>query len=500
MGVGPVGPKRGLRHMVGKPLGSSGASLGTTALGLMVITASALVGAETGLAQTFAAQLQSPAPITAAAPAAGVAAPVAAAPKAAATVKTIAASPPTLGGAKTAAAPEPAVRPDKTRTRFVIGLDKSTEFQISTLANPNRVVVDLPDVRIQLPPDVTANQGGLVKSFYGGLSAPGKAKVVITVDGPVVVESHKIESSKDGKTHRLVLELAAFDAKTHVKKAAASAPAGSVLAAPTFTLGAVGMAPPMPKQAVRPSVAATKAYKPIIVIDPGHGGHDSGASKFGTIEKNVVLAFSLALRDKLNATGRYIVKMTRDSDVFIPLDQRRDFAEQTKANLFIAVHADYAGAKARGATIYSLRDNVAKDLQRSSRGVSSDNLIAAKDEAQIKQANAEQLGTVKGILGDLAQREVSATKDSTGIFARSVIETMGETTSMQSNPDRSAAFRVLKSASVPAVLIELAYVTNQQDAANLKSDVWRDKVSASITAAVENYFSNQNAYLLKVGG
>jgi N-acetylmuramoyl-L-alanine amidase len=468
-------------------LGISGPSRGTAALGLVMAALGGLAPVHIAAAQTFAAQLQSPAAATSAAGLGGA--------------KSVAATPPTLGS-KPVIAPELATRPDKTRTRFVIGLEKPTEFQISTLANPNRVVVDLPEVRMQLPPDVTANQGGLVKSFYGGLSAPGKTKVVISVDGPVVVESHKIESSKDGKTHRLVLELVAIDAKAQARKAAAAigSPAGSALAQPTFALGAAGLQPPMPKQAVRPSVAAIKSYKPIIVIDPGHGGHDSGASKFGTIEKNVVLAFSLALRDKLNATGRYIVKMTRDNDTFVDLDKRRDFAEQNKANLFIAVHADYAGAKARGATIYSLRDTVAKDLQRSAKGHASDNLIAAKDEAQIKEANAEQLGAVKGILGDLAQREVSATKDSTGIFARSVIETMGETTSMQNNPDRSAAFRVLKSASVPAVLIELAYVSNQQDAANLKSDAWRDKVSASITAAVENYFSNQNAYLLKVGG
>ncbi len=478
--------------MMIKHFGFFGAFRSSTALGLVLVTTS-LLPSGPALAQTFAAQLQN------ATKAPEAAAPVAAPSK---VVKPVAATPPTLSTAKTVTAPEPAVRPDKSRTRFVIGLEKPTEFQISTLANPNRVVVDLPDVRMQLPPEVGANQGGLVKSFYGGLAAPGKSKVVITVDGPVVVESHKIETSKDGKTHRLVLELAAFDAKSPVKKTAvvAGAPAGTALAAPTFALGAAGMAPPMPKQAVRPSVAATKAYKPIIVIDPGHGGHDSGASKFGTIEKNVVLAFSLALRDKLNATGRYIVKMTRDNDSFVDLDKRREFAEQNKANLFIAVHADYAGAKARGATIYSLRDTVAKDLQRSAKGHASDNLIAAKDEAQIKSANAEQLGTVKGILGDLAQREVSVNKESTGMFAKSVIETMGETTSMQSNPDRSAAFRVLKSASVPAVLIELAYVSNQQDAANLKSDAWRDKVSASIATAVENYFSNQNAYMLKVGG
>jgi N-acetylmuramoyl-L-alanine amidase len=330
-----------------KTFGISGAFRGTTALGLVLAAASRLVAGETANAQTFAAQLQNPAAV--AAPSTGNAtptiSPAAAAPAAPSkAVKVIAVTPPTLGTGKTATAPELVVRPDKTRTRFVIGLEKPTEFQISTLANPNRVVVDLPDVRMQLPPEAGANQGGLVKSFYGGLSAPGKTKVVITVDGPVVVESQKIETSKDGKTHRLVLELAAFDAKSQAKKTAAVAAPGSVIAAPTFALGAAGMAPPMPKQAVRPSVAATKAYKPIIVIDPGHGGHDSGASKFGTIEKNVVLAFSLALRDKLNATGRYIVKMTRDNDTFVDLDKRRDFAEQNKANLFIAVHADYAGA------------------------------------------------------------------------------------------------------------------------------------------------------------
>jgi N-acetylmuramoyl-L-alanine amidase len=250
-------------------------------------------------AQVMAAQTSAPA---------ASAAPVA--------VKTIAVAPATLGAPKPAAAAAEAAKPDKNRTRFVIGLDRIAEFQVSTLANPNRIVVDLPDVAIQLPPDTATNPGGLVKSFYGGLSAPGRNKVVITVDGAVVVDSHKIESSKDGKTHRLVLELSTFDARAQARKAAAAvgAPSGSALAAPTFALGAAGMQPPLPKPAVRPSVAATKAFKPVIVIDPGHGGHDSGASKFGTIEKNVVLAFSLALRDKLNATGRYKVMMTRDNE------------------------------------------------------------------------------------------------------------------------------------------------------------------------------------------
>ena len=100
--------------------------------------------------------------------------------------------------------------------------------------------------------------------------------------------------------------------------------------------------------AVSPQVRALSMYKPVIVLDPGHGGDDTGAQRNGTVEKNVVLAFSLMLRDKLNATGRYKVLMTRETDVFVELNKRREFAEHNQAALFVAVHADYAQSKARG--------------------------------------------------------------------------------------------------------------------------------------------------------
>src|SRR6185295_17595278 len=119
--------------------------------------------------------------------------------------------------------------------------------------------------------------------------------------------------------------------------------------------------------------------RPVIVIDPGHGGDDSGATRFGTIEKNVVLSFSLKLREKLDTTGRYKVLMTRDKDVFIPLEERREFAERHQAALFIAIHADYtARASARGATIYSLRPQVADVLRRSAEAEMRDSVLSGK--------------------------------------------------------------------------------------------------------------------------
>jgi N-acetylmuramoyl-L-alanine amidase len=379
-------------------------------------------------------------------------------------------------------------RPAKNRTRFIIGLERPVEYQVLALTNPTRVLVDLPDVKLQLPTLVREAPVGLVKSFRGGLSAPGKARVVIDVIGPVVIERSGIE--KDGKSARLVLEMVSAEADADEQAARRPVPLADV----PYGLGAVGLQPPVPKPAVSPRVRAQAMYRPVIVIDPGHGGDDTGATKHGTVEKDIVLAFSLKLRDKLQATGRYKVLMTRETDKFVELNARREFAEQHLASLFVAVHADYAQSSARGATIYSLRDSVASSLQRSARGEVSEHVLSDKEITALKRADGD-VTAVREILADLARREVDVTRDRTSVFVKSVIEYMSESTGLKESPDRTAAFVVLKSAKVPSILIELGYVTNEEDAQLLKSDRWRDKVSSSIVTAIENYFSHQLARL-----
>ena len=375
---------------------------------------------------------------------------------------------------------------NKSRTRFVIALDHETSFQVSSLANPNRVVVDLPDVRIGLPPAPSAGAVGLVSSFRGGLSAPGKMRIVIDVTDPVIVEKASIE--RNGGSPRLVLEIVPVDAaRPGVVKAFADAKLGGV--------GLGTLQPPVPRPAARPADRAARTFKPTIVIDPGHGGHDSGAQRNGAIEKEVVLAFSLILRDRLKATGRYNVLMTRDDDSYIELDARRDFAETNKAALFMAIHADYAGSRASGATIYSLRESVANELKRSAAGEVAQHVLSDNEVQAMKRTEVADAGAVRGFLADLAQREVAVTHERTNVFTRSMVEFMGGATPMMSNPDRSAAYRVLKTAKFPSVLVELAYVTNKQDAANLKSDAWRRKVADSIVTAIDNYFTHQVARL-----
>jgi N-acetylmuramoyl-L-alanine amidase len=371
-------------------------------------------------------------------------------------------------------------------TRFVIGLDSKVDYQVFSLSNPNRVIVELPEVNVQLPTLAGNMPAGLVKSFRAGLAAPGKTRVVIDVTQPVVVESSKIAKEKDGQ-FRLALVILPADAGVANQPRGFAQPSG---------LGAIGLLqqPPLPRRAESPKERAAKTFKPIIVLDPGHGGYDSGAEKLGTIEKDVVLAFGLVLRDLLEKTGRYKVMMTRSDDTFIPLDERTAYAERNKANLFIAIHADYSdeGSRARGATIYSLRDGVAKSLERSAKGNSAEKVLTEGEIDTVKSANGD-VDTVKDILADLANRDLELTHERTGMFAKTVIETMGGSTPLRTEPEQQAAFRVLKTAQFPSVLIELAYVTNREDANNLKSDGWREKVAQSIVTAIDNYFSHDIA-------
>ena len=354
----------------------------------------------------------------------------------------------------------------------MVGLERSADFRVSALANPNRVLIDLPQMRLDLPNPPGQAPVGVIKSFHHGLTAPGRMRVIIDVTGPVVIEKSAIEKSPDGKTARLVLDIVA---------------ASEVTATATHEgrpAGGAGLQPPVPKPAQR---RASGSFKPVIVVDPGHGGEDSGARKYGTIEKDVVLSFSLKLRDKLAATGAYKVMMTRDSDVFVPLEERRSFAERNQAALFIAIHADYTQrASARGATIYTLRPHVADALRRSAEAEMRDSVLSGKQVALAKQVDAD-VDALRGILTEKARDLIERNQVRTSVFARSVLDFVGSTTDLMENPDRGAAFVVLKTAKVPAILLELGFITNLQDAEQLNSDQWRDKVSSSVATAINQY-------------
>jgi len=372
------------------------------------------------------------------------------------------------------------------RTRMVIELERKAKYKVFSLVSPNRVVLQLPTMRTKLPivePQTTDKPTTLITAVRSGKSGPGQTRVIFNVAAPVIVENAQMKSLPNGKGAQLTLDIVPSDIRKEIVNAESLASG--------FSLGGARVKPPMPQAAAKPKDIELRSHKHIIVLDPGHGGQDSGAKKHGVKEKNVVLAFALKLREHLNATGRYKVLMTRSSDEFITLSNRRKFAERHKAALFISIHADYAKSQASGATIYSLRKSVAEALKKSTkRNVARRTLLTAKERQNLKNLKlASSAKTLGSILEDLAQRDVEATAFQTNKFTETVIRHMGQTTTMRSRPHRTAAFRVLKTATMPAVLIELAYVSNRNDARRLKSVEWRTKVSTSIARAVDRYFA-----------
>ena len=232
--------------------------------------------------------------------------------------------------------------------------------------------------------------------------------------------------------------------------------------------------------------------KPVVVIDPGHGGIDPGAIGINNVfEKTIVLAVAKQLEAALNKIGGYDVKMTRTDDVFVSLDDRLEYSAADDADLFISLHADSIEGKkiaesVRGATIYTLSDQASDEQSR---------IMAEKENASdliagIASANHGANDQVQNILFDLMKRETS---NFSADFSHVLAKRLGKTITMSRIPRRSAGFKVLKQSHAPSVLIELGYVSNQNDEQQMTTAAWQSKVASSIAAAVQIYFSKRTA-------
>jgi N-acetylmuramoyl-L-alanine amidase len=197
----------------------------------------------------------------------------------------------------------------------------------------------------------------------------------------------------------------------------------------------------------------------------------------------VVLAFARVVKERLEATRRYSVFMTRDSDTFVSLADRVRFARRHHADLMIAIHADaLRGPTVRGATVYTLSEKAsdaeAQALAEKENGV---DILAGV-------AHAEDSEQIAGILIDLTQRE---TKNSSVFLARRLVRQLTPVTLMTGHPHRSAGFRVLKAPDVPSVLLELGYLSNHADERLLASTDWRRRMADAMLGAVNAYFGQQ---------
>ena len=230
-------------------------------------------------------------------------------------------------------------------------------------------------------------------------------------------------------------------------------------------------------------VPADGDRRPVVVIDPGHGGIDEGThAKGGVTEKAIVLEFGKRLRDSLNKTGKYRVLMTRSDDRYVPLAERVRFARSNQAALFVSIHADAlprSEGDARGASIYTLSDKASDaEAARLAEKENRADVIAGVDLTT-------EPDDVADILIDLAQRE---TRAFSGQFARTLSGELKNVARMHKNPLKSAGFRVLKAPDVPSVLLELGYVSNRSDLKQITSDAWQSRTTEAIVNAVQTYF------------
>jgi N-acetylmuramoyl-L-alanine amidase len=318
---------------------------------------------------------------------------------------------------------------------------------------------------------------------------PGGSRIVFDLTGPARIEKSYVLDAANGQPPRLVLEFEAVDRTTFVQSLAAESrpdlrPAVGTTDAVTATAAVATSA------AVADATGTAKAAeppdaRPVVVVDPGHGGIDNGTQAGGESEKNLVLGFALALRDRVEKAGKYRVVMTRTDDTFIPLGDRVRIARNQSAALFVSIHADALPRRegdAQGATIYTLSEK-ASDAE-------AERLAELENKADaIGGVNlTEEPTDVADILIDLAQRE---TRTFSNRFARMLKNEMKTTVRMHKHPLKSAGFKVLKAPDVPSVLIELGYVSNKSDLEHLVSDNWRSKTVGSVAQAIDVFFAKR---------
>ena len=356
-----------------------------------------------------------------------------------------------------------------TAMRVVLHFDREPNPRWFLLRGPHRLVIDLTDTDFLFDAKALKARGLVRNVRYGPLS-DGVARLIIAAKGPFAVDKLDVVPDESGKGYRLAIDLEATSNRAFEQALADQAETTGSTTAP-------GKADRLGKPPAEPGEPGKRFT---VVIDPGHGGIDGGAEgQKGTVEKAITLTFGAELRDKLVASGQYDVFMTRDSDIFLPLDERVRLARQHDADLFISIHADTINRKGiRGATVYTVSDK-ASDAEAQATA-DRENLSDALAGIEIKQEDHE----VSDILVDLIRRE---THTFSVKFARTLVDELSPTIELINNPRRSAGFRVLKAPDVPSVLVELGYLSNVKDEELLRDPKWRAKAADRIAAAVAQF-------------
>jgi N-acetylmuramoyl-L-alanine amidase len=348
---------------------------------------------------------------------------------------------------------------DAGQTRLVLDLDHAASGRLESDGSGGRVVLLLPGVSAA---GVQQGAGrGLVKRWAID-QAGGAARLQMDVATDSRVKRRFLLPPADGIDHyRYVIDVAKAPA-SDVRLAASPAKAGPARAGPA-------------RPGAASDQAATLPLRKVVVIDAGHGGHDPGARGALGFEKDVNLAAAQDLQARLERTGRYKVVMTRDADVYIPLADRVRIAQRAGADLFISLHSDSGPDRdIRGASVYTLSD---KASHRAAQFVREDDWFM----------KASLVGRgVSDILLDLTQR---ATKNRSAAFADDLVDHIEGHAALLRRTHRDAGFEVLLAPEVPAVLLEMGFISNPDDEAELRDPAQRGELMDAVAKAIDEYFA-----------
>jgi N-acetylmuramoyl-L-alanine amidase len=370
-------------------------------------------------------------------------------------------------------------------TRIVIDSVGPLKYEIGTLAGPPRIVLDLPgstkiNERHQQDPSKR------IKAVRFG-RPHNLARIVFDLKHPAkIITELMLQPGPASNYHRLVLDLDNANSMGNTVNIATAAPAAS-----RRTSGGASSATSSYKQNARfdlptprpPALERKARKKHLIMLDPGHGGQDPGGiGKNGVREKDIVLSLARTLKQQLEATGRYEVRLTRNTDHYVQLRERFRIARAANAELFISLHADKIHIPSvRGASVYTLSETSSDaETARLAQQANNAGVIAGVD---LGEEDAE----VADILLDLVRRE---SLNESKLFADLLVVSMGDhNIRALNNTHRFAGFAVLKAPDIPSVLIEAGFISNAHDARLLQKHDYQLGLSNSIRHAVDTFFN-----------
>jgi N-acetylmuramoyl-L-alanine amidase len=367
------------------------------------------------------------------------------------------------------------LNPGRDGARFVADLDAGPDYTVSRLSNPDRLVIDLPGVEFNVP-EQPGEGRGLVSAYRYGLIEPGKARIVLDLAEPAEVVNSFVLDPVGAEPAHLAIDLV----PTSRDSFTAAAERDMQLRAELRREEEPQDTSPLncDYSGERPT-----GDLPVVVIDPGHGGIDSGAvGRDGLLEKDVTLKIGLALAEELKAGGIVTPVLTRDKDVFLSLAARANRAFQLQADLFVSIHADTVRQDyVRGATVYTLSNDASDKLAR--------DVAEQENLADVRAGVASEDEVVCLILADLAHGDKMQGSFS---FSDGLKESMEEEDfKLNNHPQRRASFKVLKAPGVPSVLFELGYLSNAEDEKLFRSEDWAKELASTAARAIEAFLGQR---------